>query len=559
MRRIINTFKYGSIGVKLTLLATIICGMATIGLVVCAVLFGQLIWFFGAVFAGFITVSLAQTFGIQAGDVDDDEIEFGGFNDNASYDDSEDASDGVATGDTFVGDFISESLMNPKSAVSEAEEKIGDSKKGSLSKRSVKVKSRSEIEEGREEKKEKPAKVKKEKRNGKTKRSKEETKNADTIDKSEVDNEMKLKKSKESTCVKKQLQEAAIKEAKPQETNKTEKQDKNDIKKESKKEHEKKEHTKKEHTHNKRLKKAVVSPKAIVEKPKKVAKIKDVPAVKSKAKIDINYSAMLRKDLKYSKTEIGKEKEKEKKHEEVVVPEPITSDTVKQYNFRKIRKTLRKFKVKRDHKLAIIDRCEKYNIYQTPAYIWTEKNDFHILLIENEPRHLVLSRMKLGRISYLKKQPVNTNTDYEVFNVKSILTDLFRPYLPDYNQSNDSSDLNYYKNLYGIGQGIFFTNNSAKQLVDIFGFDLDVEDKVTSSKRVNIFFKDVYKANIMVRDNVLDANGYADRISTILEDMAASSISYNEFKDTLNLMIKNKFITKEFGMHFMEVRDKKHS
>ncbi|MBQ9609092.1 MAG: hypothetical protein IJV15_06555 [Lachnospiraceae bacterium] len=170
-----------------------------------------------------------------------------------------------------------------------------------------------------------------------------------------------------------------------------------------------------------------------------------------------------------------------------------------------------------------------------------------------------MSRLKLGRISYLKKQPVNTNTDYDVFNVKSILTDLFRPYLPDYNQSNESNDLNYYKNLYGIGQGIFFTNNSAKQLVDIFGFDLDVEDKVTSSKRVNIFFKDVYKANIMVRDNVLDANGYADRISTILEDMASSSISYNEFKDTLNLMIKNKFITKEFGMHFMEVRDKKHS
>ncbi|MBQ8924005.1 MAG: hypothetical protein IJ053_04345, partial [Lachnospiraceae bacterium] len=408
---------------------------------------------------------------------------------------------------------------------------------------------RSEIEGSREAKENKSDKVK----HGKTKNNKKEKTKSEKVE-AEKSNAVK---SKESTDVKKQLQEAAIKEAKPQETNKTENQDKNDIKKESKKEHEKKEHTKKEHTHNARHKKAVVSPKAMVEKPKKVAKIKDVPAVKSKAKIDINYSAMLRKDLKDSKTEIGKEKEK--KHEEVVVPEPITSDTVKQYNFRKIRKTLRKFKVKRDHKLAIIDRCEKYNIYQTPAYIWTEKNDFHILLIENEPRHLVLSRMKLGRISYLKKQPVNTNTDYEVFNVKSILTDLFRPYLPDYNQSNDSSDLNYYKNLYGIGQGIFFTNNSAKQLVDIFGFDLDVEDKVTSSKRVNIFFKDVYKANIMVRDNVLDANGYADRISTILEDMAASSISYNEFKDTLNLMIKNKFITKEFGMHFMEVRDKKHS
>ncbi|MBQ9234504.1 MAG: hypothetical protein IJ167_10805, partial [Lachnospiraceae bacterium] len=241
------------------------------------------------------------------------------------------------------------------------------------------------------------------------------------------------------------------------------------------------------------------------------------------------------------------------------VPEPLTAETVKQYTVKKIRKTLHKYKVKRDHKLAIIDRCETFNISQTPAYIWVDGNDFHMLLIEQEPRHLVLSTFKVGRIKYLKKQPVNINTDYEAFNTKSMVTELFRPYLPDYNQSNVDSDLNYYKNLYGIGPGIYFTNNSAKQLINFFGFGMDVDDKVTESKRVNLYFKDAYKANIMVRDNVLDANGYADRISSILEEMAASNLSYNEFKETLNLMIKNKFITKEFGMYYMEVRDKKHS
>ena len=73
MKRIINTFKYGSISVKLTLLATIICGLATVGFLISAIIFGQLIWFFAMVFAGFITVSLAQTFAIKGGISDEEE------------------------------------------------------------------------------------------------------------------------------------------------------------------------------------------------------------------------------------------------------------------------------------------------------------------------------------------------------------------------------------------------------------------------------------------------------------------------------------------------------
>ena len=73
--------------------------------------------------------------------------------------------------------------------------------------------------------------------------------------------------------------------------------------------------------------------------------------------------------------------------------------------------------------------------------------------------------------------------------------------------------------------------------------------------KVNLFFKDAYKANIKLRDNVLDANGYADSITRILDDMAHSNISYAEFKDTLNLMTKNKLITDEYANHYMDVRN----
>ncbi len=497
MKRIINTFKYGSVGVKLTLLATIICGLATAGLLACAIIFRQLIWFFAFIFAGFITVSLAQTFAIQGG-IEEDDNAVGVKKTDSQFDDYYDEDD----------DFDEDEQDYDFSYAELPEMNNGNRLPDSASEIDYLY---DEDDEDIREKKKRKQKEKKDK----TKKT-------------------KIKKKK--------------------------------IKK------------------HKKTKTAIVNKKALIKKPKKVAIRKDIPKVVKVASIDIDYKAMVKKDIKDSKKDMAKkeallaEEEKELNESDIVsdeeyydesgedgkrsknfVPEPITAETVKQYNIKRIRKTLHKYKVKRDHKLAIIDRCETYNISQTPAYIWVDGNDFHILLIEKEPRHLVLSTFKVGRIKYLKKQPVDINLDYEVFNTKSMVTDLFRPYLPDYNQSNVDSDLNYYKNLYGIGPGIYFTNNSAKQLIDFFGFGMDVDDKVTESKRVNLYFKDAYKANIMVRDNVLDANGYADRISSILEEMAASNLSYNEFKETLNLMIKNKFITKEFGMYYMEVRDKKHS
>ena len=71
-----------------------------------------------------------------------------------------------------------------------------------------------------------------------------------------------------------------------------------------------------------------------------------------------------------------------------------------------------------------------------------------------------------------------------------------------------------------------------------------------------LHFKDAYKANIMLRDSVIDANGYADSIANTLENMVKSTISYMEFKDTLNLMVKNKLITQEFASHYMGMWDK---
>lgn len=233
----------------------------------------------------------------------------------------------------------------------------------------------------------------------------------------------------------------------------------------------------------------------------------------------------------------------------------LTQETVMTYDRKKIRKTLHKFKVRRDHRMIFVDHSEKLKVNQTPAYIWVEKKDFHLLLIEQEPRHITIPVYQIKEITYLKKQPANEDIDYAAYRSSSVIADLFRPYLPDYSHSTVVDDLSAYKNLYGIGNDIYVTNRSASALFDLLGVPFQVDDRVTMSNKVNIYFKEAYKSNILLRDNVIDANGYADRISKTLDNLAHSTVSYAEFKDTLNLMIRNKMITQEFASYYMGVRD----
>ncbi len=232
------------------------------------------------------------------------------------------------------------------------------------------------------------------------------------------------------------------------------------------------------------------------------------------------------------------------------------TDVRENYTKQTMKKTLHRFKVKRDHRKVIIDRCEKLGIKQTPAYVWVANKIFNILIIDREPRIYTLPLYSIKEITYLKKQPASEEDDYELFKGKSFIANLFRPCLPDYFYNTKVDDLTSYKNLYGIGPGIYFTNNSAASLFDLLGIRFYVDDKITRSAKVNYFFKEIYKCNILLRDNVINANTYADMVSGFLNDMAHSTISHNEFRDTLNTLIKNKLITQEYAIHFSMVRDK---
>lgn len=526
MKKIINTFKYGSGETKRLLAVTILAGLAAVGLAITAIITHSLLFFFGAVICVFITISLAQTFGIHEE----------GSETPQSYQPAQmpvNAVTSEATAESFVQSAPVEQVQPTTKLLSEDE----------IAKK-VKVKA-SKFEP-----------IKKAKKIDRDKKSSKQPKPKQVKASKEVVKVCKERKAKRRKAIKFVMQQqtssstaAVVSQDKKLDRMKTTKA--KSAKANTIKEPNKEQTIVSEQPAANNAPQHAEDPFGIFGDVQDNGVVGDGISATANL-IDMSDIAGATVQEKHTKQAPATEEEKLKELQSL----QATDEDIAQYNKTKVKKMLRKYKVKRDHRLVLIDKCEKHSIYQTPAYIWVADNLFHLLLIEKEPRHLTTPTFNIHEITYLKKQLANEDVDYAAFKGKSMMAELFRPYLPDYTHSTVVDDLSAYKNLYGIGPDIYFTNRSAASLFDLLAVDLAVEDKVTTSSKVNIYFKDAYKANIMLRDNVVDANGYADRISSILDSMAHSTISYGEFKDTLNLMQKNKLITAEFAMYYMGVRDK---
>ncbi len=470
MKKIINTLRYGDGKSKFILVLTFFAGVGTVACFAMTFIMNQLMFFFGGVICGFITISLAQTFGIEQQDIPQPKL--------------------------IENSDIENTLNN-------VEHHIGGSD-----------------EEFSEKKTDKSAKNKEEKIRSRTNKSTDVEGN--NLSKEEDINQNH--KEVESNAITTETQQEV--ESDPITTETQQEVELDLITTDNQEE--------------------VDTEDDVEDIPKKKRKKKD--KTKEKTKEDSND--------KESNSDNSKKIFKNSKGEIVDFDTATEEEVLETYTRKVIKKAMHKYKVKKDHRMVIIDSCRKLNIYQAPAYIWVSDKDFNILVIGKEPRHFTLPIYSITEITYLKKQHGDAEMDYPLFKGDSMLANMFRPYLPDYSYSTRSDDLTAYKNLYGIGPGIYFTNNSAASLFDLLAVRFYVEDKITTSNKANYFFKEIYKCNIILRDNVIDANGYADKVSALLDDMAHSTISYNEFRDTLNLLIKNKLITQEFASHFSDIRDK---
>lgn len=251
---------------------------------------------------------------------------------------------------------------------------------------------------------------------------------------------------------------------------------------------------------------------------------------------------------KYSFQETSLEQEKEEEVKE--------EDYLKQYEEEKIKQIFYQYKVKIDHKAVMIDSSQKLHISQCPAYIWVQHNQFHMLLLEREPRKISIKLNQLGTITYKKGVPANQDMEYRSMKKASFVAKIFAPYLPDYNKNNQNNIQREYKNLYVIQPDIAFTNTSAKHLFELLTAEFIVEDSVTNSKLYHDCFKEAHKLGILLKDNGITIEKYKKQITDVMEQLIYSDLSPHNFENTLQLMVRHHLITQEFADYYQEQKAK---
>ena len=71
IRKCVNTIKYGTAKARAIVLLSLLFGIGTVGAIVCAIVFRQILFIFAAVVCVFVVITLAQTLVIQGGVVED--------------------------------------------------------------------------------------------------------------------------------------------------------------------------------------------------------------------------------------------------------------------------------------------------------------------------------------------------------------------------------------------------------------------------------------------------------------------------------------------------------
>lgn len=239
----------------------------------------------------------------------------------------------------------------------------------------------------------------------------------------------------------------------------------------------------------------------------------------------------------------------EKKQEETVQSETRNLD---HYGEREIKQLLIKYKVKKEHRHVLIDQGQPYRISQCPAYIWRDRQNLCLLLLEEEPRSIKIPANGIFYIGYEKGIPVKKE-DYSEFQGTSLVAAAFAPLLPRCYDTVQDGKAQLRKNLFTIKPGIKVTNYSARALFDLLEVDFRVEDEVTRSTGYDDYYKMVYQENILWKNEVISAKEYQSRIKVILLALAQENISQTAYLERLEQMVRSHFITEEYAVYYKEL------
>ncbi|MCR4716408.1 MAG: hypothetical protein K5656_04425 [Lachnospiraceae bacterium] len=228
---------------------------------------------------------------------------------------------------------------------------------------------------------------------------------------------------------------------------------------------------------------------------------------------------------------------------------PAQSD----YTEHELKALFKKYKVKKNHRPILVDHSDKYKIKECPAFAWTTRNNFNILLMEDEPRKLTFGLEALGKISYARSYPANQKKEYDCLVGQDLIALVFSEYRPVYQSVSRTGYTEEAKNLYMLEPDIYITAPSAREIMILASPDFIVDDEVTQSEDYNQYYKQAYKQKILLDDGVLNIRDYQARIKVILQKLSEATITPAAFRMTLQEMTMQQLITTEYATYYTQV------
>lgn len=226
------------------------------------------------------------------------------------------------------------------------------------------------------------------------------------------------------------------------------------------------------------------------------------------------------------------------------------------YNEQVMKKLRRKYHIRKDHRPILIDYSKSYHIKECPAFIWRANSKVFLLLLEQEPRRISISRDLIRHMDYVPEVPGDKEKEYRAFRKENLVTKVFAEFLPDYFPSRDKKNHVRHKNLYMIYPDIRISNRSAAQVLDLLCLNFMPQDKITKNEKLNGYFKRVYAAHIMYRDRVYSITEYKDSVDKILSEFSYADIPRREFLVTLENLVRGQMISQEYADYYADRREK---
>ncbi len=247
---------------------------------------------------------------------------------------------------------------------------------------------------------------------------------------------------------------------------------------------------------------------------------------------------------------------KNEDEENVAGKDDTQGQYLRKYSEKKLQSILKENKIKKVNVPVMIDCSGKYNIKQCPAYIWRDKNNFYLLLLEKQIRKIAIPLSTLQYIGYHPNVQANVKKDYKYFQESSFIGKMFEEFLPTYYNGQGRETYLYKKNLYSIAPDICFTNTSARNLMKILNLNVNIKHPSLDKEEYAQYYQLLYQYNILWKDGVITIKEYQNKIKQQLKSIADSMISAEEYRAMIMKFMKYRWITDEYADFFIGYKEK---